>query len=156
MTFEEWKEYKMTHKSTFDFEGVKKAFAAIKNQCFDGKLQDVKFWWMPPAWEEKEPELQGLYLVDEKAVYIKMSLFDDRDYSNVFMSCIFHELAHAFCAEEGIKDTDGKKHLEAFADVCRAHGGECYWNDEKHGYNDARLKRETLYSIYEEMERSGV
>ena len=108
---------------------------------------------MPPTWEKYEKNTLALYSYEDKSVYIKISFYNEHGLDDFFLSCLFHELVHAYCHAHGIQYIDGDFHQESFADACRKHGGISLWEDYKHGFSNTILNKKTLESIRQAIER---
>ena len=119
---------------------------SIRDTCFknDDVFTVIPLRWMPAGMAEKQDSpavyRDGCILIDK--VFYKAHGTD-----NAMIRAMYHEILHTFCAVNDIHDTDGTKHLEAFADVCERHGGFCSWVDSQHGYSNISLKTKNLKRI---------
>ena len=152
MTYEEWKRYKaekerrITHGAErINSETMYSLLYTIDKYCFNGKLGLIKLYWIPDELAEENPGAAAMY--GYKCIMIKREFFNEHRFDTTFINVLYHESVHAFCDFAGIKDTDGEKHLQAFADACKAHGGECYWSNDIDGYTDTRLTPNSFHKV---------
>lgn len=153
MTFNEWMQYKKKHEGQESeierVDRLKAAFYAIDKCCFNGELNKMKIWYLIP--EYTNIDAVGLYTGE--SVLINRTFYHEHGLDYDVINVLFHELVHAYCDAHSIHDYDDGKHLKAFDDVCRDHGGMSIWVNDKLGYSDTRLNENSLSVIRQELLR---
>lgn len=153
MTFEEWlaakaeEDKRITHNADtvkdHRLYGLEKAVIKV---CFDDKLPFMNLYYIPP---DLDTGAVGMY--GAKRLMVLKSFWDEHGVDHETISMMFHECVHAWCDLKGIKATEGKYHLQAFAQTCEEHGGTCAFHDQTVGFNEARPTPETEELIRKEL-----
>lgn len=152
MTFSEWLEYKKQQEKerTHGAERVTAddlldAEAAINIYCFDRFFQLLPLYFMPDDLLKGREDVNGIY--GYGCIMINKAVYDAHKTDETTISTLFHEMLHAYNDIKDVKDTDGEKHLKAFADAAEAHKGHCVGYDPKYGYSDVRPNDKQMSEI---------
>lgn len=155
MTYEEWKKYKVEQekKRTHNAEKVDiydelyDIEFAIRDTCFkSGEIfQLIPLYYIPADLEEKHADSAGLY--GYGCIMISKPYYEKYGAGDKVINTLHHEMLHAFCDLNNIEDTDGEKHLEAFADACEEHGGRCTWENSEYGYSNTFLTTKAMKRV---------
>lgn len=153
MTFEEWlaakaeEDKRITHNAeTVKDQRLYDLESAVLKVCFDKELSLMNLYYIPP---DLDTGAVGMY--GARRLMVLKSFWKEHGLDDETISMMFHELCHAYCDANGIKGTDGKYHLKAFAQVCEEHGGTCTFVDQTVGYNEARPTTKTMKRIKKEL-----
>lgn len=121
---------------------------AINENCFNTELARIPIYYMAA-------DSGTVCLYDRGDILVDKAYYSVNGISNNLIHGIFHTMVHAYCDQKGIQDTDGDRHLEAFADECDRHGGYCSWNNSQYGYNLTGVKVKKMKRIKKDMEQKG-
>ena len=121
---------------------------AINDNCFNKELNRIPMYFMATNGST-------ICLYKNGDLFIDKAYYSVNGISNNLIHGIFHTMVHAYCDQKGIQDTDGDRHLEAFADECDRHGGYCSWNNSQYGYNLTGVKVKKMKRIKKDMEQKG-
>ena len=150
-------EKKITHnaeKVDIESELYDIQFSLLKH-CF----ADINFIWYAPLYfipadlAEKHTDSVGLY--GYGVIMIDKDYYESCGANEEIINTLFHEMIHAYCDLKNIEDTDGEKHLEAFADACDSHGGRCTWVDSQYGYSNTFLTTKNMKRVKKDLQKGG-
>lgn len=153
MTFEEWlaakaeEDKRITHNAeTVKDQRLYALESAVLKVCFDKELFFMNLYYIPP---DLDTGAVGMY--GAQRLMVLKSFWEEHGLDDETIAMMFHELCHAYCDVKGIKATEGKYHLQAFAQVCEEHGGTCAFMGQTVGFNEARPTAETMERIKKEL-----
>ena len=152
MTFSEWlqrrkdDEKRRTHGAEAVNDSALYAVEyAIDRLCFGGTFRHIPLYFIPDDLTKSHSEATGLY--GYGCIMLKRAYYEAHGIDDSVINTIFHEMVHAYCDRKGIADTDGSRHLEAFAEACRDHGGTCEYESAVYGFDLAALTAENMRSV---------
>ena len=153
MTFEEWlaakaeEDKRITHNAeTVKDHRLYDLEMAVLKVCFDKKLSFMNLYFIPPDLDKGAVGMYGAH-----RLMVLKPFWEEHGLDDEAIAMMFHECCHAWCDLKGIKGTEGKYHLQAFAQVCQEHGGTCAFGGQDVGFNDARPTADTLERIKKEL-----
>ena len=121
---------------------------AINDNCFNKELNRIPMYFMAT-------DSSTICLYKNGDLLIDKAYYSVNGISNKLIHAVFHEMLHAFCEAHDIQDTDGDRHLEAFADECERHGGYCTWANSQYGYSLTGLKVKKMKAIKADLRQKG-
>lgn len=158
--YEAWKKEKLAEEKrrTHNAESVKsdelyRIVGALNECCFNNEFHYIPLYFIPADLEAKHRDSVGLY--GYGCIMISKPYYEEHGTDDSVINTLYHEMIHAYCEKHDIQDTDGDKHLEAFADVCEEHGGNCVWENSQYGYATTRLKIKKMKKVKQTMQQKG-
>ncbi len=157
MTFEEWMKAKQEEDKiiTHGAEPVTgprlySLESAVINACFDGDLPIMNLYYIP-----KDLDRGSVGMYGYQRIMISKPYYEEHGVDAALISVMFHELCHAWDAQQGAKDTEGDYHTAQFKQTAEEHGGIARFSDAQYGFNDVKPDEEHMQRIKAKLKKEN-